>query len=523
MLVQIFAAVFLFGLCVFLYEPSNYLICRMVGVQPRIFSIGYGRALWFKKIGRTIYQVTAIPLGGYVQFYGDDITKEHSQLKKGDFFSVGPWRRIALALGGPAFSLLLGVIVVFFMIAFGYQPRSNKIQLVNSRSEMPAELAGLKTGDRILAVNGRETDSYEKIGVYIGLSGKRDINLLVERDGSTFEKTVRSKTVPDNGQRYIGIRDYGSSFLSIHQDKSYPNGDKFIAGDKIISIDGRKISDIEELRDAVQASAGRDMNIKVERRAGGFFQPVGDEILTVKAQPVKTESLLLTDVYDKQTKTAVDELEIRSVDDPRFKKIFIANRNFDSFSSLKTALLSKKQSASNGKVELTIGNIAVTANVKYVDKFLLGIQTQENIIAEKADLPRDPAALVSRTIDQSIFLTESTMVGLYRIIQGKLSFRRSVSGPVKIFALAFKSVKSGWETFWIMLANITIVLGIMNLLPIPFLDGGHIVFYLVEAIYKPLPLKVIGMAVRVGLAMLLTLAVYVIIIDVWDVFFQNWP
>jgi regulator of sigma E protease len=152
---------------------------------------------------------------------------------------------------------------------------------------------------------------------------------------------------------------------------------------------------------------------------------------------------------------------------------------------------------------------------------MLGIALSGGLNPVLAGQPQTIGAIFSRSFDYTIFATQSTIVGLYRVIEGKLSFRKSISGPVKIMAVAAKSVSTGWDTYWFLLANITIVLGIMNLLPIPVLDGGHIVFYLIEALYKPLPAKVIASSMRIGMVILLSLGVYVIGLDIWDVFLKK--
>lgn len=128
---------------------------------------------------------------------------------------------------------------------------------------------------------------------------------------------------------------------------------------------------------------------------------------------------------------------------------------------------------------------------------------------------------IALSFDETVFITQSTFTGLYRIIQGKLSFNKSVSGPVKMVAIAAKTVELGWQTYFLLMAQITIILGVMNLLPIPVLDGGHILFYLIEAIYKPLSFKVQATATRIGMAVMLAMGIYVIGLDIIDVFFRK--
>ena len=194
-LVSILAAVFLLAFCIFFHELGHFLAGKLVGVKAKVFSIGYGKGILKKQVGATTYQIAAFPLGGYVQFYGDDITKHHENIQKGDFFSVGPWKRILIALGGPFFSVLLGLLVVFFLLTFGWQPPGNKIRIDHNLESPPASKV-LKDGDRIIQVNGRPTRTFEEILYGIALAPEKEIRLAIERDGKTFKKSLMAKSAP---------------------------------------------------------------------------------------------------------------------------------------------------------------------------------------------------------------------------------------------------------------------------------------------------------------------------------------
>ncbi len=515
MIAQILGAVFLFGLCIFFHELGHYLLGKFVGIQPKIFSIGYGKGLWFKKVGRTIYQVTAIPLGGYVQFYGDDPTKEHKNLKKGDFFEASPWRRIIVAFGGPLFSILLGFIVIFFLIVSGWQPTKNKIRLVKAENPLPAQIAGLKDGDRILAVNGEETDSFEKVQFKISLAGSPRINLKVERAGKVMNIPVIARE-GGAGQYAIGVRAYGRGYIAVLEDKQYKKS-RLKKEDFILSVNGTEIVSRLDLEKELNANQGKNVTLEVRRKSGGFFSPSGEETFALEAPVNSKEELHLVNVYDTQTKKTIPQIKIGSWEAKSLAKIFIGEQSFSTWPDLKKAI--NAATAQTGRINMRIGYVNVIATPQIKSRGLLGIKIGRAIIPafpEKAEHSRSFGGILARTYDQTVFSTQSTILGLWRLIQGKLSFRDSVSGPVKIFAFAFREVKSGWDRFWFLLAQITIILGIMNLLPIPVLDGGHIIFYLIEGIYKPLPTKIIAGAVRLGMVALLSLGAWVIFIDVWD-------
>lgn len=517
MLTQIFASVFLLALCIFFHELGHFLIGKWVGVQPKIFSIGYGRALFYKKVGRTLYQITAIPLGGFVQFYGDDITKEKSKLRKGDFFSVGPWRRIALAVGGPLFSVLLGIIVLFFLYVFGYQNISNRVQLVEGKQPFPAQQAGLQNGDKIIQVNGRNTYNFEKINYLVGFSNEADVSLLIERNGSTLEKTVTARR-PEAGLPFqIGIQPMGSSKVMVtHEKKLVQGGLK--EKDIILFAAGTKINKVEDLHAVVNEHIGEEIELKIERAQNGFLSGSKKEV-SVIALVNEAETLLLQNLTDNQTGVVLEDMQINSWGGRNFEKIFVNDKNFVTWSELKEAI--RSHTSNDGVLHFRMEAVHFTAKPVYQKRGLMGISLAELIEPERAQIPRSFLSFMHNTIDQSWFIGESTLVGLGAVITGKLSFNKSMAGPVKIVSFAAQSVEQGWGQYWYLLAHITIILGVMNMLPIPVLDGGHVVFYLIEAFYKPLKASTIAVAVRVGMVFLLTFGVYVIGHDIWDVFLKK--
>jgi len=256
MITTILAIAFLLGICIFVHELGHFLIGKWVGVQPRVFSIGYGRGLFFKKKGKTIYQVTAIPLGGYVQFYGDDITRSHEKIKKGDFFSVGPWRRMALAFGGPLFSLLFGFLLIFVLIVSGWRPATNEIRLFDETPNTPAHLAGLQNGDKVVEVDGVTTDYFEKVNLYIALASKNQIKLKVDRGGKIIETNVNAVSFETGGPLHIGIRPKGEKYLVVKKSKQLENA-YLKENDKILSVDGVAVDDIDKLRTYSMSSRAR--------------------------------------------------------------------------------------------------------------------------------------------------------------------------------------------------------------------------------------------------------------------------
>ncbi|MDH4199512.1 MAG: site-2 protease family protein [Spirochaetia bacterium] len=516
MITTILAVAFLLGICIFVHELGHFLIGKTVGVQPRIFSIGYGRGIFFKKIGKTIYQITAIPLGGYVQFYGDDLTKKHAKIKKGDFFSVGPWRRMALAFGGPFFSLMFGFILIFILLLTGWRPATNKINIAESSQENPAYTAGLRNGDRVVEVNGVKTDYFEKINFHIALAAENKIRLKVERDGKFMDIDVNAVSFESGGPLHIGIQPLGEKYLVVKKGKQLEK--TFLKeGDKILLVNGQKVEDIDVLRNILNKNTGGKVDIKLERGMDGLFNPNAKEKIQVSVPVQAYEYVKFSRVKDLQTEKFIPDIEIGSWDVSPMQNIFIGEKSYASWKDFTNAI---RRESAGGKKTITfrIGAVRVQSNIELLTRGLMGISLDSGLDSVKMDSGNNLLSIAALTGDFAVVSTQSTLLGLYRIIEGKLSFRKSISGPVKIMKMTADSIKYGWDVYWMLFAQITIVLGIMNLMPFPVLDGGHIVMYFIEGVYKPLPVKVIAASMRVGVLILLTLGIYVIFLDIWDVF-----
>ncbi|MBV6493539.1 MAG: putative zinc metalloprotease [Turneriella sp.] len=501
-MLSILAGLLLLGICVFFHELGHFLIGKWVGVRPRVFSIGYGRALFFRRRKKTIYQITAIPLGGYVQFYGDDPTKQGRQMRKGDFFSVGPWRRIALAFGGPLFSILLGFVVVFVLLQFGYRSMDNVVRVDNKSALYKA---GLQNGDRIISVDGNKTASFERVLYEVGFAKGDTVHIVVERNGKEINLNLPVERSEVGTPGFLsGARPLAR--LTIVE--NVPKGVNLLVGDEILKANGENVFSIEELIHVLNAHEDDTATLEILRKDNkGVTAP-----LSVTVPLKKVPRVVFKNIIDQQTKKSIPEIIIEEGTNKNFQNIFVNNETFATFSELREALQKPIKA-------LRIGPVEVTADVELSFRRLIGIRPAEKRINSAADLTF--MQKLSFSADETVFITKSTLVGLWRIIQGKLSFNKSVSGPVKMVAIAAKTVEMGWQTYFLLLAQITIILGVMNLLPIPVLDGGHILFYLIEALYKPLSFKVQATATRVGMTLMLAMGIYVIGLDIFDVFIKR--
>lgn len=191
------------GPLVTVHELGHYLVGRWFGVGADAFSIGFGKELygWTDKRG-TRWKVSAIPLGGYVQFRGDmnpaSIPEEGGAVSdaapKDSFQRASLWKRALIVFAGPATNLLVavGIFAAFFAIL----GKPNVIYAENSTEVgefaevSPAREAGMQVGDRIVRIDGQEIDSFGTLVDSVKLYPGRDIVIGVDRDGTEIEFPV---------------------------------------------------------------------------------------------------------------------------------------------------------------------------------------------------------------------------------------------------------------------------------------------------------------------------------------------
>ncbi len=197
------------GPLVVLHELGHYLVGRMFGVGAEAFSVGFGKEIagYTDKRG-TRWKLSALPLGGYVQFQGDmnpaSQPDAEAPVREGDFQAASLWQRALIVAAGPVANVLIaiGIFAAFFMI-FGnpvaVDPAEETV-IAAFAEDSPAQDAGLQLGDRIVAVEGEETRDFREIAQSIMLYPGRELDISVERDGETFTVPVVAERIEVSDQ-----------------------------------------------------------------------------------------------------------------------------------------------------------------------------------------------------------------------------------------------------------------------------------------------------------------------------------
>ncbi len=427
MLTSAVAFIILIGILIWFHELGHFLVAKLFKVRVEVFSIGFGPKIISKKVGETLYQIAAIPLGGYVKLYGE----EENSNEPYAFSSKPPWQRILIALGGPAFNIILTVLLFTVVLNIGIEvPKYEKERVVVGYLEEGswAEKSGLKPGDKILAVDGREIEEWNdlrKLFLEEKISKKETATLKIEREGKTVELRVK---IPDltTGKVGLGI---------------YPHIEPVIGS---------------VLKDSPASQVGLKE---------------GDQIISVNGKPVKSWYQMVKEIQSSEGKPI---------------KLLIKRR------------------------DITLSKSVIPSKNPQTGKPFLGISPQIETVREAYPLGEAFVKAVDRTKELTV-LTFKVLGGLFT---GGVSLN-TLGGPIAIAQFAGQAAQSGIVPYISSMAFISLQLGIFNLLPLPVLDGGLILLFLLEMIRrKPLPEKFKEYWQKVGFALILALMAFVVINDI---------
>jgi regulator of sigma E protease len=184
------AAIVAFGIMIFVHELGHFLVAKRVGVTVHAFALGFGPRLVGFRRGETDYAINALPLGGYVRMAGEDLDTAQGP---GSFRAKSVWGRMAVIAAGPGMNLLLALVVLAALAISVGVPTAVSNRIGALRSGWPAEQAGLRPGDAIIAIDGRPTPTGTQVVDTIHERPNTSLTLTIERGGRQFDLRVTSR------------------------------------------------------------------------------------------------------------------------------------------------------------------------------------------------------------------------------------------------------------------------------------------------------------------------------------------
>jgi regulator of sigma E protease len=525
--------ILLLGVLVTVHEMGHFLVAKACGVKVLRFSIGFGPRLFSFTRGETEYQVALLPLGGYVKMAG---YTPHEELAPEDaergFLNAAPWKRALIVVAGPVFNLVFPVLIYFFVFVGAHEATSTRVGFVDPA--MPAALAGIRSGDRITAVEGEPVRTFEDLReAFIGRFD-RPVPLTLERDGKPMEisvtprKIIESSAVDSVERGQIGIQPVRKPAVLGVPAGSVAAGAGFKNFDRVLSVNGVSIPDEAALHEQLARSQGT-LEVSVQRVlpvdagvvSGGVpsvttvkveRQPGGDGFSALGAEPsdMYVAAVLPGSVADKAGLQVGDRLEGLNGEPLRSFNVLAGE-----LSTLKdTPFTLSWRSAADGQVHSRqLAQVMRTRTDEMgqeSSRLELGLRPWLPSSAEL--LPMDTVTVtlgVGEALRDAVVVVPKIVGQMVKVIGGLVSGQvstKTLGGPVMMYQLASKSAEQGWDSFLHLMAIISINLGVMNLLPIPILDGFHLLSAFWEAIRRrPIPVRVREMANVVGLILLVAL------------------
>lgn len=402
------------GLVVFFHELGHFIMARLAGVEVEEFSLGWGPKLAGFKHGNTIYRISAFPIGGFCRMKGEDSYRKAMEQgldefpkEPGSYFAAKPLKRIMIALAGPLMNVVFAIIVFSAVFAIGYSVQSwgNRIVLASefTGEDYPADVAGLKSGDAIVSINGDSVSSFAEIQEAFALSAGRPMELGIDRTGNRLDLRVVPSMDKESGAGKVGVY----AWIDTRIDDLSPAGPARLAGlqagDVLLSANDFDFSHSAALYDYL--SRERPERVRVVYQRG---ESIGEAPLILVYEP-------------------------------------------------------------DGSTDLGVLWSRITLEIKATG----------------------PVDALARGWSETVKTIGATFRGIGSLFMG-VNVLRAVSGPARITWMVGQiaadgfsaGLASGITVSFNFLAVLSIGLFAMNLLPIPILDGGWIVLFIIEAVRR---------------------------------------
>ncbi len=259
------AFVFVLGVMVLIHELGHFLAARYFDVRVESFAIGMGPRLFGIRRGDTDYKICALPIGGYVKMAGDSIGEPTGD--PGEFLAKPRWQRLIIAFAGPLFNVLLAIAlpVGLYMTHFErYTFWSQPAVVGYVQQDSPAEKAGLRSGDRIVELDGADTPDWQSVRLAEVAAVNKTAAVVFERDGRRVEAELLIE--PDEqGMGRAGWIEAAPVRLGAPVPGMPAAAADIEAGDLLAAIDGEPIDALTEVIELIQGSDGKPLRLTLER------------------------------------------------------------------------------------------------------------------------------------------------------------------------------------------------------------------------------------------------------------------
>lgn len=542
--------VILISSLIFVHELGHFAVAKAFGVKVITFSLGFGPKILRLRGRETEYCVSLLPLGGYVKML--EVSKSDIVLpedKNRTFESLPVYKRVLIVLAGPLMNLVFPVLLYFsvFVTDGPFLPPTVGVVLPNH----PAH-GKLFPGDRIMAVDGHDIGTFDELKRIVGKSAGKPIRFKVFRDNKHIEVEVTAEETVERREldivERVGTVGIQPSAPAAVVGIDNPDSPAYRAGlrtfDVVTHVAGQPVRRFMDLERAIEENRGETAPVSYQRpiildgALGGLADIAVYEAGVVALTPdpagvdLKTRTgLELADLY--AAVVPEDSYLHKAGLRPGDKLLKLDDEPVPAWSTFRERVLSAPDrphrigywAARDGRERSGTFQMRredfTDEHGQTFARYVLRVQHWIPLAPEeRVEHPTPLRYALAKAVEETVEVTRFVLVSMVRLVQGRVSLK-SLSGPITIYEVAGQEGRKGPDFFIWVMALISINLGLLNLLPIPVLDGGHLMFFALEGIMRrPLPLRVREVLHIVGMAILFGLMALAFKNDVerrWDV------
>ncbi len=526
------------GFLIFIHELGHFLAAKRAGIKVNTFSLGFGPKIFGFTRGETLYKLSLLPFGGYVAMEGENPTEQTGA--EGEFGSASLGNRAFVVIAGPVVNLLFGILAFWFIFTVGldadsaeyisrltgqsFSEEQEAVQIGMIADDGPAAVAGVKPGDTIVSLDGTPITNWNVFHTKIFTNPEKEMELIIERNGEQETLTVTPDALPSGprgDQGVLQVSSTSAAFVSNVDEGSLAAEAGIKVGDQIETINGQKIYTVPQFGPGIW-----DPRLWFGTNYQSLYQQINEnkteiEIGVTRSVDKETyEKLTITMPVTWEIKTAVQE---KSTADKAGLKDGDVLIRFNGNSVDSKSLFSEMEMVGDDPIvlgilregtEQTVTLIPAKASTKDDEDTFFGIGWLSYLSGMRIGRSPLPKYNVLTAIGKGFETTWLTLTSITRtlkqLISGEVS-PKYLSGPVGIADATSRMFDSvGLTTVLFFIGFISINLAIVNLLPIPIADGGHLLFFAVEKIRgQPVPRRAQEIVQQVSVILLIALFLYI--------------
>ena len=531
------------------HEFGHFIVAKALGVNVRVFSLGFGGRMFGVKWRGTDYRLSWIPFGGYVRMAGGDPFAEGGAEPDGEepvpydqhFMAKPPWKRLLIVMAGPAFNLALPFGLFTALGALGEpQPRA---EVGNVEAGSAAEQAGVRVGDQIVAVDGRHVLTwYDLMDEFKATHGSVALDLTRKGKPVTVLLTDTGIAASPADQRApydFGLGVYCADSEIGVDDPASPAGQGGLqTGDVIRAVNRSPVRAFHEVAAALTAvPAGSGVQVEVTRAGASVTVTLQDGSWAPQPHPgddavwtrwgIVSAGLLVDRVDDESAASKAGVLagdRILAIDDAPVHVWYDVVKSVSATSAGKGQEMTARELLITFRRGGVVQSLRVTPDVvtdsddrgEYRTRARLGLAGAGQMVAAP-DVARvyPIGQAFTRACDQTVQISSYIVTTLTQLIIGQRDPSKTLGGPVLIFEQMKQAADLGVLPLLRQIGILSLSLGVINLVPIPVLDGGQIFMYLAEWLRgRPLPQRLRERAQQVGIIFVVLLMLAVTLKDI---------